>query len=1283
MLKVTPGGSRTAFAGAGRGRTQVKKIFSSDSRTRLGRNNIMSANTPRHSRFFWRSSALFGILDQEGRFKEINSAWEKMLELSTGHLLSKQLVDFVHPEDKASVEYYLEQLQGGMVSSSFSCRFRHRNGGHRQILWEVTAAASQEYAFYVVGMDITSRERPSIADEMVSVLDEGVVLQYANGTIGACNPAAERILGLPVDQMIGWTLIDPDWKAFKEDGSPFPSEIHPAICTLRTGQPYSDVVMGVERTNGTRAWLRISAYPLWRDDVTTPYAVVISFSDVTQYKETEHALRRHSEEQSQEMFGAVQGSEYDLWDWDLETNEVHFSATWKHMLGYGEEQLPNHLDSWYGRIHPVDYKRVLADIQNHLEGLTPQFENTHRLQHRDGSYRWVNCRGVAVYDNAGKPVRIIGMHVDITDQRRVEDRLQESQVKYHQVLEAETDAVFLVEAESDKIIETNKSATQIYGYQRDEFLKLTLTELSAQSEKSRKSGRKLAKSTRQRYHRKKDGSVFPVEMTVSPFVHRGRDMFMIIAKDHTERQKIETALWESQSKYRQLFEAASNAIVVFDANTQQVFDVNNVAVDMYGYTKDEWLHLTTEDLSAEQVKSRSAFYSGQKRSQFIPLRWHRKRDGTVFPVEISTGGSYLFQGRSLVCATIRDITERRASEEALRKERDFINTLVQASPAFFFAINPDGSIRMMNDAMLHALGYQHLDEMINKDFLHTLVPEDERSVISAEFDTLVKSMRPSLIECHITGRNRALLVEWHSRAVVQADGSLDFLFGVGVDVTERKEAQGHLRLFKAIIEVSEEAIAITDPEGQLIYINSAYEKLFGRDLETARAHDHNRDVFPPESLAIIQREVRPALKQGQSWSGELDVTDGDGNLFPIWQRVDAVRDAGGKILFVFTLMHNISERKRMWETLRGQWEEYQQIFNNVPVMIWHRDRQNRLLRANKLALDTFGEDDEVGQFFEEVENYPEGDTGNRMLEIYTEKSGKRWLRAGHLSYQNNAGESVGNIIYALDITPYRQQGEGMTAACEEYLRMVLENLPLLMTAFDTEGRVVAWNRAAEEITGYRAKEIVRHPKGLELLFPDPRQRHEMLEHIRRQEDFRHRETALLTKDGQARPVAWSSIAKQFPLRNWDFWLMGEALQRSGKPERQPLDREAMLPLLFDLTRIGIGITDDRGRFVRVNQAYARMYGFKVDELLDQPFTITLPARLHDEAIRDYFSQLITRDEPTYQQRREQHRNGQAFDAIMATNRIILEDGRRLLLTLVIKLEEAVSTKVKGKSKKNE
>ncbi|MEY3220838.1 MAG: hypothetical protein RIT27_2195 [Pseudomonadota bacterium] len=1218
----------------------------------------MPNNNPNHSRFFWRSSAMFAFLDGNGRFKEVNAAWDKMLGLSTAQLLAKTLTDFIHPDDRAAVDYYFDQLRQGSVSVDFSSRFRHNNGSYHQLLWEVTAAASQEDAFYVVAMDYTEHSQPSIADEIVSVLDEGIVLQYANGTIGASNRSAERILGLTAEQMIGWTLIDPDWNAIREDGSPFPSEAHPAICTLRTGKPYTNSIMGVEKSDGTLIWLRINAYPLWRDEMT-PYAVVISFADITQYKETEFALKSHHGTSILVNDSANnEGNEYDFWDWNLESNSIAFPPQWKQMLGYRTEELLNHIDTWYRRIHPLDYKRVTADIQSHLEGATPHFENIHRLQHRDGSYRWVKCRGTAVRDNNGKPVHLIGMHIDITEQQQAEDKRLACDTKYQQLLDTETNAVFLVETDSDRIIEINRSAVQMYGYSRQELLNLKRADLSAQTEKSTTKQR-TGRYTRRRHHKRKDSTVFPVEMTVNPFNLHGHEIQIIIVTDISERSQIETALWESQTKYRQLFEAASSAIVIFDANTQQIFDVNNTAMDMYGYSKEEWMHLTTMDLSAEPVKSRSML-SPAKHRQIIPLRWHRKKDGSQIPVEITTGSSYLFQGRSLVCAMIRDMSERKAAEEALRSERDFVNTLVQASPAFFLAINPNGTIRMVNKALLDTTGFNS-EELDGKDFIQTLVFEADRDTLNAQWRQLTQMMRPTTLIYRIrTKSNLFRSVEWHSRAIVQPNGTLDYVFGVGIDLTDRDKTQSDLQLFKTIIEASDEAIAISDANGKLIYSNPMYTQLFKYPPETLQQNP--RAPYLPVSCEIIDREIQPILQKGKSWTGELEVSNAEGHTFPIWQRADTVRDMQGNILFKFELMHDISDRKRLWEKLRNQWEESQVLFDTLPLLLWHWDKNHRLIYANRRVTENIIADENSPLFAPNRRLIETGETRFETQQIFLKKhNAEHFFHLGRVPSRNDDGQIDGLIMFALDLTECRPQGNTLNDS-DDKIRRILEQLPFVLNAVNENGHLLTWNKFTEQLTGYTAREVLSNPDLVHKIYAHQWGR------LSSRDGERNWSGQLICKDGSQRTIRWFNAASQYPISNWYTWQIGQVIESSIlQNEKSATD---IINFVFENTHIGVCLIDDRGRFVKMNRAYADLYGYQVNELVDKPFTVILPQKRHDEAIRDYFAQLVSNEEPRLiRYNNEQRRDGQKFSASTLAQRIILSDGRRLLVNFCVRTPE--------------
>ncbi len=134
------------------------------------------------------------------------------------------------------------------------------------------------------------RESETRYSSLVSMLHEGVVLHERSGAIRTWNAAAERILGLTGDQLIGKSLVDPSWGAIHEDGSAFVGEMHPSMVALRTGKPQSNVVMGVKKPTGDLTWIAINAVPIFAANDSQPESVVVSFNDVTQQKNAHEAL---------------------------------------------------------------------------------------------------------------------------------------------------------------------------------------------------------------------------------------------------------------------------------------------------------------------------------------------------------------------------------------------------------------------------------------------------------------------------------------------------------------------------------------------------------------------------------------------------------------------------------------------------------------------------------------------------------------------------------------------------------------------------------------------------------------------------------------------------------------------------------------------------------------------------------------------------------------------------------------------------------------------------------
>ncbi len=137
--------------------------------------------------------------------------------------------------------------------------------------------------------------------------------------------------------------------------------------------------------------------------------------------------RKHYEEAlrvSEERYAlAISGANDGLWDWDLEEDRIHYSTRWKEMIGYDEDELSIHPEEWFSRVHPDEVARLKQEISDHLSGRSLHFKHEHRMRHRDGSYRWMLSRGIAVRGASGRPCRMAGSLTDINARKMTEQQL--------------------------------------------------------------------------------------------------------------------------------------------------------------------------------------------------------------------------------------------------------------------------------------------------------------------------------------------------------------------------------------------------------------------------------------------------------------------------------------------------------------------------------------------------------------------------------------------------------------------------------------------------------------------------------------------------------------------------------------------------------------------------------------------------------------------------------------------------------------------------------------------
>jgi PAS domain S-box-containing protein len=372
---------------------------------------------------------------------------------------------------------------------------------------------------------------------------------------------------------------------------------------------------------------------------------------------------------------ALKGSNDAIWDWDLEHNTKFFSSRWKQMRGFGDQEIGDSPDECIRRIHPDDYHRFMKSLDDHVLGQTEFFEIEYRSQCKDGSYIWVLDRGQTVKNQAGRATRFIGFETDISDRKHSEEKLQKSEQGYHALMDNASDAICLADAQGN-LIEVNHKAEILLGYTREELSKLHVSQihppdaLQEVREHFQTVVQGIAAPMLESLVLRKDGSQVPVEITGSLIELEGTFIAQGIFRDISKRKRIESALVDSQKRYRALFNHKSDAVFINSftetGKPSNFIEVNQAACESLGYSREELLTMGPGDIMPKDFFCKreviETLHAQKYASQEI---LHQTKDGKIFPVELNLVELEDSQGKTLVIASARNISDRKDYEHQL------------------------------------------------------------------------------------------------------------------------------------------------------------------------------------------------------------------------------------------------------------------------------------------------------------------------------------------------------------------------------------------------------------------------------------------------------------------------------------------------------------------------------------------------------------------------------------------------------------------------------------------
>ena len=319
----------------------------------------------------------------------------------------------------------------------------------------------------------TLRESEEQHRALFETMAQGVVYQATDGQIVSVNPAAERILGLTLDQMQGRTSTDPRWKTIHEDGSAFPGETHPSMLALKSGKEMRNVVMGVfHPLYEEYRWININAMPQFRQGESAPYRVYTTFDDITERKRAEEALRE-SEEKYRTLFDRAPVALY------RSTPDGRFldvNPTVVRMLRYPDRETLLATSALHLYVSPEDRERWLFSIER--DGVVLDFESP--IRRFDGTIGWQRDSTRAVFDDDGQILYLEGSSLDITEHKKAEDALSESEQRYRALFEGAAEGILVADVETRVFRYANPAMCEMLGYSEEELSQMGVRDIHPQ-----------------------------------------------------------------------------------------------------------------------------------------------------------------------------------------------------------------------------------------------------------------------------------------------------------------------------------------------------------------------------------------------------------------------------------------------------------------------------------------------------------------------------------------------------------------------------------------------------------------------------------------------------------------------------------------------------------------------------------------------------------------------------------------------------------------------------------
>jgi PAS domain S-box-containing protein len=689
------------------------------------------------------------------------------------------------------------------------------------------------------------------------------------------------------------------------------------------------------KKDGQTAQFEVNARALRMGDKITGDLAILR--DITERNNMEKALRESEEKFSKafhaspEMMAIVNGKDGKY---------IEINDSFSKCLGYTREELIGHkaeeFNLWVNREESDKMARLMNE-----QGQIRHEEYNFRT--KSGEIRTWLCSADTI--NIGGNPCMLAVATDITERKQAEEKQQA-------IINTALDGFWVCNIEG-KFLEVNDSYCKMTGYTREELLKMSIQDIEAVESPGQTAQRikKIGEQGSDRFetqHKRKDGKIIDIEISVN-YSNIGEGQMFVFVRDITERKRADKALANEAIRKRILIEQSRDGIVILDENGK-VYETNRRFAEMLGYSVEEVLHLNVWDWEYQYPHEQvvEMIRTVDENGDHFETR-HRRKDGSVYDVEISTNGA-TFAGQKLIFCVCRDITDRKQAQEALRESEEKFSKAFHSSPiSISISRLGDGKLIEVNESFLRDKGYTReevighrsteLDIWTNpgtrERIVRTLKSGGRVFNEQSQFRTKEGYIRTGLMSAEIIsiGNEPCMLV-------------------MDIDITQQKLAQERIRLLGSVTQQISDSTIVTDRNFKITYMNKAAQDLFGYSAEEALGK--GLDLFNAEPVPKkIIRNIFQTVASGKVWSATVPKRRKDGNIITCESRVSPLYDENGQVSSFIDVQRDVTEQKQMEVKLQEHKQLIESILAAMPEGVLVIDGNDRIILANEAFYKIF------------------------------------------------------------------------------------------------------------------------------------------------------------------------------------------------------------------------------------------------------------------------------------------------------------------------------------------